>query len=137
MLLNKLRQWMRGRYGSDQLNMALLVLYLLLSIVTVPFRKWLVVDLLVMILSYAMLLVVLLRTFSRNIPKRYQENQRFLRVWHPFWGKVKTEWKYLKQRKDYHFYKCEKCGQRIRIPRGKGRICITCPRCKYEFVRKS
>ena len=128
---------MAGRYGSDHLNVCLLVIYLILSLVTIPFQKYLIGNVISMILSYALIILIFYRMFSKNVSKRYQENQKFLRVWNRLKGRWSVECRHLKERKDYHFYKCEQCGQKIRIPRGKGKICITCPKCKHEFIKNS
>lgn len=137
MLLNKLRQWMAGRYGTDQLNLCLLASYLLLSVLSLPFRRYAAVGLVLMLLSYALVILVFFRMFSRNTAKRYQENQKFLNFWNPLWGRLKGKGRRMKDHKEYHFYNCPGCGQKIRIPRGKGKICITCPKCRTEFVKKS
>jgi len=137
MILNKFRQWMAGRYGSDHLNVCLLVVYLILSMVSIPFQKYLIGSVISMILSYALIILIFYRMFSKNVTKRYQENQKFLRVWNRLKGRWSVESRHLKERKDYHFYKCDQCGQKIRIPRGKGKICITCPKCKHEFIKNS
>ena len=77
------------------------------------------------------------RMFSRNISKRSSENYAYLqkteriRAW---FGKMKRR---IVQSRDYHIYKCPSCGQKIRVPRGKGKICITCPKCRKEFEKRS
>lgn len=137
MLLNKLRQWMAGRYGTDQLNLCLLLCYLALNLLSVPFRRFAAVSIILLILSYALVILIFYRMLSKNTSKRYQENQKFLNFRKPFQGKLKSRFRRTKERKNYHFYKCPGCGQTIRIPRGKGKICITCPKCRNEFVKKS
>ena len=75
--------------------------------------------------------------FSRDYNRRYAENQKFL-TWQ---NKVKykvNNWKRgITDRKTHHIYKCPSCGQKIRVPRGKGKIIVTCPKCRTEFQKKS
>lgn len=119
-----LARFMSGRYGTDKLNMVLLTVGLVLSLVglfiTLPILK-----LCLMLASYILLGISIFRTFSRNTYKRYQENRRFLL--------------FLQKRKDrqHRYYDCPRCRQQVRVPRGKGKISITCPRCKEKFVKKT
>ena len=117
--------FMQGRYGMDQLGKAMNTAAIILLIVSV-FTKWQ--------WSYfaAIILIVLLyaRVFSKKLDKRYKENQRFINF--------RTDWKRKReQKKIYRFYKCPKCKQKVRVPKGRGKICITCPKCRTEFIRHS
>ena len=89
--------------------------------------------------SWALLLMIYAyyRMFSKNTPKRYQENVKYLQIKNKVVARFKSEKSQLKQRKTHHIYRCPTCKQKIRIPRGKGRICITCPKCKTEFTKVS
>jgi hypothetical protein len=128
----KLQRFMTGRYGTDQLSWVYLVITMIL-IVTSMFTHlgafyW--IALLLLCYTYY-------RMMSRNIPKMYAQNQKLLNMRYRIaakWDAYKKRWA---QRKEYHFYKCPSCKQRVRVPRGKGKICITCPRCKNDFVKKS
>ncbi|MDO5519606.1 MAG: hypothetical protein Q4G58_03830 [bacterium] len=152
-LLDRFRQWMVGRYGSDQLNMTLLVVYLIFSIITSA-TGWF----LTLLLSYASILMIFYRMFSKNISKRYAENQKFLQLVAPITkriGKGRTGYQgnpyqnnpYQTNRtekrrkpktdKDHKIFQCGKCGQMIRVPKGKGKIAIKCPRCGQEFVKRT
>ena len=117
-------RFMLGRYGTDQLNILLLGIGIVLSMISF-FIKQPVADLVLTILAYGLLVVVSLRCLSRNTYKRYQENRKFLL----FLQK-------LKDRK-HRYYDCPKCRQQVRVPRGKGKIAITCPKCREKFVRKT
>ena len=128
----KLRRFMIGRYGTDELSkfmMAVVVVLWLLNIFTKNrfFYSW---SALVLLLAY-------FRMLSRNIQKRYQENQKFLEIKSKVLAKIRKEKSNMEQRKTHHIYQCPSCKQKIRIPRGKGRICITCPRCKTQFTKTS
>ena len=77
------------------------------------------------------------RMFSRNIYKRAAENEKYMRILGSWRNKVANEKNLAGQRKYYHFYKCPECGQRIRIPKGHGKIQIRCPKCNATFIRRS
>jgi len=84
-----------------------------------------------------LILLVYIRMFSRNISKRYAENQKYLALENRlrrFFGQKRY---LMQQRKEYHIYKCPDCKQKIRIPRGKGKISIRCPKCGEEFIKNS
>ncbi|MEF2574508.1 MAG: hypothetical protein UIQ90_01700, partial [Eisenbergiella sp.] len=92
-------------------------------------------------ISFAAALLILIysyfRIFSRNIPKRYAENQKYLAATMKLrqsFAKKKSE---MQQRRIYHIYKCPGCGQKMRIPKGKGKIEVRCPKCNTIFVKKS
>lgn len=128
----KLRKFMIGRYGADSLSRFLLVSAIILMIVSMfVFRQPLYIS------SIMLVIYGYYRMFSKDASRRYKENQMYLRIL----GKVKTylhRKKYrFKQRQIYHIYRCPKCSQKIRIPRGKGRISITCPKCQEEFIKRS
>ena len=88
-------------------------------------------------LGAALLIFCYYRTFSRNISKRTEENYKFYtlkdRVDNKFKG-WKEQWA---NRKVYHYYRCPQCRQKLRVPRGRGRIQISCPRCGTQFIKKS
>lgn len=132
MIRNWLRNFMIGRYGPDQLNMALIILSLLIGIVSSATRITVLVY-----VSYAFLILAMFRMLSRNIPKRRSENDKFLRYWWPFKTKCKAAVARLKSRKTHRFFKCPSCKNRLRVPRGKGRIQITCPKCGERFTKKT
>lgn len=119
-----LRNFMRGRYGSDKLNTALLIVGVISC-----FLAMLVgtnaVGFVLTLLSYVLMGVVLFRMLSRNTYKRYQENRRYLRLWDQ-----------LKD-KEHRYFDCPRCRQQIRVPRHKGKISITCPKCREKFIRKT
>jgi hypothetical protein len=117
-------RFMSGRYGTDKLNMLLLTTGLILSLVGL-FVRLPMLNLGCMILSYGLLGFSLFRTFSRNTYKRYQENRKYL-LW---LQKIKD--------KQHRYYNCPRCRQQVRVPKGKGKISIICPKCKEKFVKKT
>lgn len=142
----KLQRFMMGRYGIDAFSKFLLGAAMILWILDMFMNSRI-------LYSWALLLLIYsyFRMFSRNTTKRYQENMKFLTMKQKFLSKCKTLSKgndnnqdgakfnksYKEQRKTHHIYKCPTCKQKIRIPKGKGRICITCPKCKTEFTKTS
>ncbi len=127
-----LRRFMAGRYGSDQLNNAFLLLSLLLLVI-----EWITRWNWIGIFILALLFLCYFRMFSRNIQARYAENQRFLRKWWPISNRLKNARMRFQDRKTHRYFKCPQCKQRLRVPRGKGKINITCPHCRHQFIRKS
>lgn len=119
-----LRSFMAGRYGTDRLNMVILGSGLIASLISVGCQSaWL--NMIFFVLSYGLMIWAIYRSLSRNTYQRYQENRRF--------------WAFFDRLKDrqHRYFDCPKCHQMVRVPRGKGKISITCPRCKEKFVRKT
>jgi hypothetical protein len=128
---------MYGRYGNDQLGKFCFVAYLVCWVLMM-FSRGTRIALVLNGLCYVLVIVYVFRFFSRNIYKRQQENQKFLRLF----NQVANYFKYLKLKVSERdgvkkLFRCPKCHQIIRIPRGKGKIAIVCPKCKWEFIRKS
>ena len=85
----------------------------------------------------ALLILCYFRMFSRNIQARYAENQKFLRWCGPVSNRLRNARMRFADRKTHRYFKCPQCKQRLRVPRGRGKINITCPHCHTQFVRKS
>lgn len=127
----KLYRFMQGRYGSDQLNrflMGLVIVCFLLSLFGV--RAFYILGIVLLVYAY-------FRMFSKNRYKRSAENSIYLRYEFKIRQKAAAFTRNLKQRKTHHIYKCPSCRQKIRIPRGKGKIEIRCPKCGQTFIKKS
>lgn len=132
----KLLSFMQGRYGVDQLSTFMIFLAIALAFIAMFVKQPLL-----QVLCWILMIWAYARIFSKKVQKRYAENQWFLNhTWkiRNGFAKVKYRIKYGRQAAEpYRIYKCRKCGQKIRIPRGKGKIMITCPKCKYQFKKKS
>jgi predicted membrane protein len=128
----KLQRFMSGRNGTDDLSKCCLVVAMAALIISM-FSRWT----LFYILGLVLLIYAYWRTFSKNVPKRYEENQKYLNFRYQTVVK-KEQWKKrFAGRKIYRYFKCPQCRQRVRVPKGKGKICITCPKCRTEFVKRS
>lgn len=88
-------------------------------------------------LALILMVYMYFRVFSKNVPKRYAENQKFCNFRYDMAIKRNNWKKQWAQRKIYRFYRCPMCRQKVRVPKGRGRICITCPKCRQEFVKRS
>ncbi len=122
---NFFRRFMQGRYGTDKLNLALLFTGLGFSILSYIFIWLPLLNLLFTLLSYVCLVLVVFRCFSRNTYKRYQENRKFLM----FFQRLRD--------REHRYYDCPRCRQQVRVPRGKGKISISCPKCREKFIKKT
>lgn len=119
-----IQRFYAGRYGHDKLNMVLLCAGLVLCVVGMLADN-VALDLFMMAGSYALLIVSVVRSLSRNTYKRYQENRRFLLLV----DRIKD--------RNNRYFSCPKCKQTVRVPRGKGKIAITCPKCREKFIKKT
>ena len=123
---------MQGRYGADQMGQMLSAVSMVFLIISLFSRNqgWFLLALIGIVYNY-------FRMFSKNISKRYAENQKYLTMTAGIRRKI-APWKsQLAQRKIYHIYRCPGCKQKIRVPRGRGKIEIRCPKCNTRFVKKS
>lgn len=131
-LKEKFMRFMYGRYGVDTLGKYSLGAGLATMVLSIVFDSYTL-----SLLSWFFIILTYFRTFSRNLYKRSSENQTFLnktyklRTW---FGKQKNM---MAQRKTHHIYRCPGCKQKIRVPRGKGRIEIRCPKCHTTFIKNS
>lgn len=125
-------RFMAGRYGFDSLGKATLIAALAAMFLSPIFDSSLLA-----LLSWLLIAFTYFRMFSRNLYRRSAENQTYLaktrgiRTWI---GRQKNR---LLQRRTHHIYKCPTCRQKIRVPRGKGKIEIRCPKCQTRFIKKS
>ena len=123
-LRNFFRRFMMGRYGTDKLNIAILTVGVVVCILGM-FASSAWVGLLLTALSYGLMILAIYRCFSRNTYQRYRENSRYLR----FVERLKD--------RQHRYFTCPRCRQPVRVPRGKGKIAITCPKCKEKFIKKT
>ena len=125
--MNKLRNWIRrfmaGRYCHDKLNAA--ILWTGVAVVVIAMFVPAGVGLVLNLAAYLLMGTALFRAFSRNTYKRYRENRKFLML-------VDR----LKDR-EHRYFECPRCRQPVRVPKGKGKIAICCPKCKEKFIRKT
>ena len=125
--LQKLRagldRFMQGRYGLDRLNSVLLWISVILAVIAMILSG--IPGLVFTLLAYLLVSTAIFRALSRNTYKRYRENRWFLMQC----DRVKD--------RDHRYYSCPNCRQSVRVPKGKGKIAITCPKCKEKFIKKT
>lgn len=123
---------MQGRYGADQMGQMLSAVSMVFLIISLFSRNqaWFLLAVIGIVYNY-------FRMFSKNISKRYAENQKYLKMTAGIRRKLASWKSQLAQRKIYHIYRCPGCKQKTRVPRGRGKIEIRCPKCNTRFVKKS
>lgn len=144
----KLMRWMVGRNGVDELARAEMWIVMAGLVLSIFIRVLYFPTLLLMVHTY-------FRVFSRNTSKRYAENQKWRdmccrlrnrtkggsgavgRILNMPLRGVRLLKKRWRERGVYRYFKCPQCKQKVRVPAGHGKICITCPRCRTEFVKRS
>jgi DNA-directed RNA polymerase subunit RPC12/RpoP len=129
--MNWLRRFLYGRHGVDQLSIALFFVYMVIAITSQILRiYWLY------ILSYSFFGYSFFRILSRNNSKRTAENTRFLYGWYTFRNRFGNGIQRMRDIRQYRYFKCPNCSRTVRVPRGKGKVYITCPKCRGKFLRK-
>ncbi|MEE1085679.1 MAG: hypothetical protein U0L05_00680 [Schaedlerella sp.] len=132
----RIRRFMQGRYGVDQFSQFLMGLGLVLVLVS----SFIPVNFLASacyIIGWGNVIYAYVRLLSRNISKRYSENQLFLTKTQKFRRWFTSQKNLMQQKKMYRIYTCPGCKQKIRIPKGKGKIEVRCPKCGTTFIKKS
>ena len=128
----KFIRFMNGRNGMDELARAESWVVMILLVVSI-FTRSAILD----ILAIGLMIHMYFRVFSRNINKRYAENQKYLSVSAKYRSWFQKEKRMMSQRKDYHIYSCPGCGQKIRFPRGGfKKVEIECPKCHTKFIKR-
>ena len=127
--MNWLRRFFYGRHGSDQLSIFLFIVYFSLAVLSQIFGLFVLY-----IASWAVFAWTIFRMFSRNHTKRMAENNRFLYIWYRFRNSFKNIRQKFKENKQYRYFNCPSCRQKVRVPRGKGKVSITCPKCRTKFM---
>ena len=131
MIRNALQRFLYGRYGNDQLNWFLIGLYLALYILSLltgfGLFYW---------ISVFLVFITLFRMLSRNLAQRRTENAKFMQKAGPVlqWFRLQRT---IRKDKEHRYFKCPICGQHLRVPRGKGKITVTCRGCGASFQEKS
>lgn len=137
---DKFNRFMQGRYGADAfarftigVALACMVLAAVGAVLGWGYRWMSLLD----TLGLALIVYTYFRIFSRNIQKRYAENQKYQAAVSNLRRRFNREKNLMEQRKTHHIYTCPQCRQKIRIPKGKGKIEIECPKCHTKFVKRS
>ncbi len=127
----KFYRFMQGRYGSDQFNRFLMILVIVCLVIS-----WFGPDAFYLV-GIGILIYAYFRMLSKNIYKRRAENSAYLQYEYKVKRTFATWKRDMAQRKTHHIYRCPSCKQKIRIPRGKGKIEVRCPKCGCIFIKKS
>ena len=128
---NAIQRFMYGRYGNDQFGFFLIALYFVLALISA------VTDFgLFALIGEVGVFYALFRMLSRNVTKRREENAKFLRKVNPIlkWFRLQQT---IRKDKDHRYFKCPNCSQQLRVPKGKGKITVTCRSCGASFQEKS
>ena len=121
----KIQEFMRGRNGGDELNRVIIYAVLIVYIISMFTQSTILYT-----ISFVGMIYALYRMFSKNLYERREENRKFV-TW------LETTRIKMEQRKDYKIFKCKGCGRNIRVPRGKGKIEVTCPMCGNKTIHRT
>lgn len=126
----KFQQFMIGRHGMDALGRFLNIVVLAVLLLGIAFPQLVALSIVLLVYQYY-------RVFSKNSYKRNLENNAYLGVRRRVLGWFTIQKQRFLQRKEYRFFTCSSCRQTLRVPRGKGKIMVTCPKCRTKSTKKS
>lgn len=129
--IQKIYMFMQGRYGSDQLNTFLLILWLLVYFINLFVHSWILFILGLLIVS-----LCAYRMLSKNITKRMYENNKFLPIYNKCKNFISIQFKRIKEIKTASYVKCPDCKAQLRVKRKKGVHTVRCPKCSKEFKKR-
>lgn len=129
--IQKVFMFMQGRYGNDQLNNFLLVIWYIIYFINLFVHSWIMLA-----LNLLILLLCIYRFLSRNITKRMYENNKFLPIYKKFKNFISIQFKRIKEFKKSSYIKCPHCKAQLRVRRKKGVHTVRCPRCNKRFKKK-
>ena len=136
---DRLARLFYGRNGVDKLSTFLWVVGLVLLIISSIVRRFASngVGYIIWVLALVCIVLSFVRIFSRNVSRRAAENERYLSIKNSVVNRFRGRKARFDQRRDYKFFKCPECRSVLRVPRGKGRIYVTCRKCGARFEAKS
>ena len=135
-MFNRFANFMTGRNGMDKLNLTLLVAAVVVSAIGLFARTQAAYNA-VRVVTTILIVVAIWRMFSRKVEKRQKENARFLELTAGLRTAFANLFSRLKGDKTHKFFTCPSCRNRLRVPAGKGKIEIACPKCGTRFTGKS
>ena len=129
---SKMQSFMYGRYGVDELN----------SFLSVGSLIFIVLDLFLGTgifsgLGIAMWLYSIFRMYSKKHDKRRRELEAYLKLANPVKNWFRLQKRKWIDRNTHRYYKCAQCKGMLRVPKGKGKIKIRCPKCGAEIIKKT
>lgn len=133
----KFDRFMRYRYGQDQLNNFLAFIYFILVLINWLLVKDMTVQLVIDVILLFLILAIFMRYFSKKKIQRSRENHHYLNFKYKIKGVYNRIARKTRNRTNYKYFKCPNCSQELRIPRGRGKLSVTCPKCRTVFDKKS
>lgn len=130
--MNWFRNFMMGRNGIDQLNMAILIFGMIIT-----FIGDILTSSILMLTTYIIFGICIFRMLSTDISSRKKENYKFLEYWNPVHSWLKVKYQMIRGDKVYKYFKCPNCNKMLRAPKGKGKIIVTCQQCKTKFTKET
>lgn len=123
--------FMQGRYGIDQLNSFLMIVCIGCFVISIFIQSSIIVF-----VAYATWLIVIFRMFSKNIYARNRENEKYLNLFSPVSRFLELK---LMNRQDpsHKYFCCPNCKQKVRVPKGHGKVIVTCPSCQTKFEKRT
>lgn len=135
-MMSKFERFMRYRYGQDQLNNFLAGCYLVLLLIR-TFSKIQIVVVVSYTLLSLLLIAIVYRFFSKKKIQRSRENHHYLNFKYKIRAFFRRYTNRFSNRSTYKYFKCPNCQQQLRVPKKRGKVSVTCPKCHHVFDQKT
>lgn len=130
-MMDKIARFMMGRYGNDTLNNHLMIVVIIMIVIS-----FFTQNMFLQIIELVLWGIVIFRMMSKQVYKRNAENEAYLNMFKPITRKTALLKKNM-QDKQNKYFRCPTCQQMVRVPRGKGKVEVTCPKCHTHFDKRT
>lgn len=133
-----MKEVMKRRCGLDELNNFIMLIGFIFVLIALFTSSWICI-----LVAAVFVVLCYLRVFSKKLEKRKRENAVYMR----YMGGAVSRIRYCKKSvrmwfktmddTEYYYFVCNSCHQIVRLPKGKNKISVRCPKCSKTFIKRT